>query len=66
MFYESDGMFLIEADRILKPGGYFVLHGASLSTIEEFTRKMCWTLTAQQDETLIWQKTTDAQCYSSR
>nr|XP_043608065.1 probable methyltransferase PMT5 [Erigeron canadensis] len=70
---KKDGMFLIEANRILKPGGYFVLHGTSLSTnkgsmpspIEEFTRKICWTLMAQQEETFIWQKTTDAQCYSS-
>lgn len=66
-------MFLIEADRVLKPGGYFVLHGSSLSTkkgsmdspIEEFTQKICWTFIAQQEETFIWQKTNDAQCYSS-
>ncbi|KAI3516583.1 hypothetical protein L1887_15504 [Cichorium endivia] len=69
----KDGLFLIEADRVLKPGGYFVLHGSSLSTkkgsmaspIEEFTRKICWTFIAQQEDTFIWQKTTDSQCYSS-
>ncbi|KAF5757783.1 putative S-adenosyl-L-methionine-dependent methyltransferase [Helianthus annuus] len=70
---KKDGMFLIEADRILKPGGYFVLHGSSLSTkqgsmakpIEELTQKICWTFIAQQEETFIWQKTIDPQCYSS-
>ncbi|KAJ9554193.1 hypothetical protein OSB04_018238 [Centaurea solstitialis] len=70
---DKDGLLLIEADRILKPGGYFVLHGSSLSTkkgsmaspIEEFARKICWTFLAQQEETFIWQKTIDAQCYSS-
>ncbi|XP_071715356.1 probable methyltransferase PMT5 [Rutidosis leptorrhynchoides] len=70
---DKDGLLLIEADRILKPGGYFVLHGSSLSTkkgsmaspIEEFARKICWTFIAQQEETFIWQKTIDAQCYSS-
>ncbi|KAM0015102.1 putative S-adenosyl-L-methionine-dependent methyltransferase [Helianthus debilis subsp. tardiflorus] len=70
---DKDGLLLIEADRILKPGGYFVLHGSSLSTkkgsmaspIEEFARKICWTFVAQQEETFIWQKTVDPQCYLS-
>ncbi|KAJ9549226.1 hypothetical protein OSB04_021769 [Centaurea solstitialis] len=71
---KKDGLFLIEADRILKPGGYFVLHGTSLSTkkgsmaspIEELAQNICWKLIAQQEETFIWQKTTEAQCASSR
>ncbi|XP_057494055.1 probable methyltransferase PMT5 [Actinidia eriantha] len=81
IFWEKkEGMFLIEVDRLLKPGGYFVLtspavqpHGNSLNSkkgsiltpIEEFTQKLCWSLLAQQDETFIWQKTGDAQCYIS-
>uniref|UniRef100_A0A5B7AUU7 Methyltransferase n=1 Tax=Davidia involucrata TaxID=16924 RepID=A0A5B7AUU7_DAVIN len=78
---KKDGMFLIEVDRLLKPGGYFVLtspasrlHGNSpsakkgslLTPIEEFTKKICWSLLAQQDETFIWQKTVEADCYASR
>jgi hypothetical protein len=70
-------MLLIEVDRVLKPGGYFVLtspasnpHGSSLSTkkrstltpIDEFTEEICWNLIAQQDETFIWQKTVDVHC----
>nr|GEW09856.1 reverse transcriptase domain-containing protein [Tanacetum cinerariifolium] len=35
------------------------------SPIEAFTQKINWTLIAQQEETFVWQKTTDAQCYSS-
>ncbi|XP_076948404.1 putative methyltransferase PMT5 [Bidens hawaiensis] len=67
---QKDGMLLIEVNRILKPGGYFVLHGTSLSTkegsmIEGFVPKICWTLIGRQEETFIWQKTTDSQCYSS-
>ncbi|XP_052173563.1 probable methyltransferase PMT5 [Diospyros lotus] len=77
---KKDGMFLIEVDRLLKPGGYFVLtspaiqqHGSSLTTkkgsmfkpIEEFTKKLCWSLLSQQDDTFIWQKTMDAYCYIS-
>ncbi|KAI5579352.1 hypothetical protein BDE02_08G084200 [Populus trichocarpa] len=78
---KKDGMLLIEVDRVLKPGGYFVLtspasnpHGSSLSTkkrstltpIDEFTEEICWNLIAQQDETFIWQKTVDVHCYKTR
>ncbi|KAL5723134.1 hypothetical protein ACHQM5_006563 [Ranunculus cassubicifolius] len=78
---EKDGAFLMEADRVLKPGGYFVLtssatksQGASLNgkkkssftPIEDFAQKICWSLLAQQDETYIWQKTADVDCYASR
>ncbi|KAJ4974007.1 hypothetical protein NE237_007181 [Protea cynaroides] len=78
---EKDGAFLIEVDRILRPGGYFVLtsptnelQGGTLSAkkrimlppIEEFTQKICWSLLAQQEETVVWQKTSDVHCYASR
>ncbi|KAJ0494109.1 putative S-adenosyl-L-methionine-dependent methyltransferase [Helianthus annuus] len=67
---QKDGMFLIEVNRILKPGGYFVLHGTSISTekgrlIEELKHKICWTLIGRQEETFVWQKTIDPQCYLS-
>ncbi|KAL3336536.1 hypothetical protein AABB24_029269 [Solanum stoloniferum] len=76
----KDGLFLIEIDRLLKPGGYFVLtspttqqqdsttstkKGITSSSLEGFTKKLCWSLLAQQEETFIWQKTTDSQCYTS-
>ncbi|MCL7045110.1 hypothetical protein MKW94_013619 [Papaver nudicaule] len=78
---KKDGAFLIEVDRLLKPGGYFVLtspttnpQGGSLSVkkvtvstpLEEFTESICWSLLAQQEETFVWQKTADVQCYASR
>ncbi|OMO71962.1 putative S-adenosyl-L-methionine-dependent methyltransferase protein [Corchorus olitorius] len=78
---QKEGMFLLEVDRLLKPGGYFVLtsatnkpHGSALGAkkrdmltpLEHFTEKICWSLIAQQDETFIWQKTSDSHCYSSR
>ncbi|KAK7307063.1 hypothetical protein VNO77_39790 [Canavalia gladiata] len=75
---EKDGMFLIEVDRVLKPGGYFVLTSPTqqsssqgkkrnmLMPKEELTQQLCWTLLAQQDETFIWQKTADVKCYASR
>ncbi|KAF3786506.1 putative methyltransferase [Nymphaea thermarum] len=80
-WHEKDGMYLIEADRVLKPGGYFVLtlpltksQGSTsrvknqnmVTYIEEFVDKICWSLLSQQDETFVWQKTTDAHCYAFR
>ncbi|RZB42132.1 putative methyltransferase PMT5 [Glycine soja] len=80
MWDEKNGMFLVEVDRVLKPGGYFVLtsptsrpQGSSrekkrimANPIEGLTQQLCWTLLAQQDETFIWQKTADIDCYASR
>ncbi|EXC22074.1 putative methyltransferase PMT5 [Morus notabilis] len=78
---QKDGMLLLEVDRVLKPGGYFVLtsptgkpYGSSsnmkkrnaLTPIEDLTQDICWSLLAQQDETFIWQKTSDTNCYTSR
>ncbi|EOA25602.1 hypothetical protein CARUB_v10018950mg [Capsella rubella] len=77
----KDAMLLLEVDRVLKPGGYFVLTSptnkaqgnspdtkkTSISTrVDELSKKICWSITAQQDETFLWQKTTNSKCYSSR
>lgn len=74
-------MIIVEVDRLLKPGGYFVLtspltkeqgsllvtkKGNMLTPVEDFTHRICWSLLDQQDDTLIWQKTADARCYASR
>ncbi|KAK1269532.1 putative methyltransferase PMT5 [Acorus gramineus] len=78
---KKDGAFLIEVDRVLRPGGYFVLTSPTnklqgglsrarskivFAPIEEFSHRICWSLLAQQDDTLIWQKTADLNCYASR
>ncbi|XP_058070388.1 probable methyltransferase PMT5 isoform X1 [Magnolia sinica] len=77
----KDGAFLIEVDRMLKPGGYFVLTSPTskpqpasqngknrimFMRVEDFTQKICWSLLSQQDETFIWQKTADINCFASR
>ncbi|XP_047953567.1 probable methyltransferase PMT5 [Salvia hispanica] len=77
---DKDGMFLIEVDRVLKPGGYLVLtsprsrgrrsspgskRGSASSPFEQFIKTLCWNLLSEQDGTFIWQKTTDSHCYAS-
>lgn len=76
----ADGIFLIEVDRLLRPGGFFVWTSAlnthrSLQNkenqkkwtfIHDFAARLCWDMLAQQDETIIWKKTIKKNCYSSR
>ncbi|KAI4321133.1 hypothetical protein MLD38_034554 [Melastoma candidum] len=76
----KDGKLLIEADRVLKPGGYFVWtspikNGQGSRNegnmnrrkfIHDFGEGLCWELLSQQDETVVWKKTSEASCYSSR
>ncbi|KAK1301986.1 putative pectin methyltransferase QUA2 [Acorus calamus] len=77
---KKDGMLLSEVDRLLKPGGYFVW--TSLTTtpralrikenkdnflfITNFAENLCWELLSQQDETVVWKKTSRKDCYYSR
>jgi len=70
-------MLLIEADRLLKPGGYFVWTSPLTNArdkgnqkrwkfIQDFTLTLCWELLSQQDETVVWKKTSKKSCYASR
>ncbi|KAI4388728.1 hypothetical protein MLD38_001033 [Melastoma candidum] len=80
---EKEGKFLIEADRVLKPGGYFVWTSPITNAhnirnkagkgilkrwmfIHDFAEGLCWELLSQQDETVVWKKTSKKSCYSSR
>ncbi|RDY01068.1 putative pectin methyltransferase QUA2, partial [Mucuna pruriens] len=73
----KDGVLLIEADRLLRPGAYFVLTSPLTNArdkdnqkrwkfIQDFTENLCWNMLSQQDETVIWKKTSKRICYSSR
>uniref|UniRef100_A0A5B7BPP0 Methyltransferase n=1 Tax=Davidia involucrata TaxID=16924 RepID=A0A5B7BPP0_DAVIN len=78
---QKDGIYLVEADRVLKPGGYFVwtspLASVQLSPynkenqkkwnfIHSFVENLCWDMLSQQDETVVWKKTSKRSCYASR
>ncbi|CAK9137442.1 unnamed protein product [Ilex paraguariensis] len=78
---QKDGILLIEVDRVLRPGGYFVwtspLTNAHLSLRNKknqkkwdfvcaFAQNLCWDMLSQQDETVVWKKTTKRNCYVSR
>ncbi|KAJ4701351.1 S-adenosyl-L-methionine-dependent methyltransferases superfamily protein [Melia azedarach] len=78
---QKDGILLIEVDRVLKPGGFFVWTSPLTNPqgflrkkenqkrwnfVRDFAEKLCWELLSQQDETVVWKKTSKASCYSSR
>lgn len=74
----KDGIFLVEVDRLLKPGGYFVWtsqlstrrtlgeNQKKTDTIQGVANNLCWEMLSQQDETTVWKKNSDRKCYSKR
>ncbi|KAK7275774.1 hypothetical protein RIF29_16896 [Crotalaria pallida] len=74
---QRDGTLLIEADRLLKPGGYFVWTSPLIKSrnkkdqkswmfVHDFAENLCWELLSQQDATVVWKKTSTKSCYSTR
>ncbi|CAN8233957.1 unnamed protein product [Cochlearia groenlandica] len=74
---QKDGLLLVEVDRVLKPGGYFVWTSPLTNArnkeslkrwnfVHDFAESICWTLLNQQDKTVVWKKTIKTKCYSSR
>ncbi|KAM1427528.1 hypothetical protein FF1_019689 [Malus domestica] len=78
---QRDGILLIEVDRVLKPGGYFVwtspitnaetfrrnkVNQKRWNLVRDFAENLCWEMLSQQDETVVWKKTSKRNCYSSR
>ncbi|PSS19566.1 Pectin methyltransferase [Actinidia chinensis var. chinensis] len=77
----KEGNLLIEADRILRPGGYFVWTSPVTNSqgshrnkenqnrrnfVRNFAESLCWDMLSQQDETVVWKKTSKKSCYGSR
>ncbi|CAN4123822.1 unnamed protein product [Withania somnifera] len=40
--------------------------GSRSNLLEDFAKKLCWSLLGQQEETFVWQKTVNYQCYNSQ
>ncbi|XP_068639050.1 probable pectin methyltransferase QUA2 [Aristolochia californica] len=78
---QKDGIYLVEVDRVLRPGGYFVWtspitniqrlvrnkeNQKKWSFIRDFASNLCWDMLSQEDETVVWKKTSRRNCYASR
>ncbi|KAJ9553423.1 hypothetical protein OSB04_017468, partial [Centaurea solstitialis] len=73
----DDGILLLEVNRLLRAGGYFVWaaqpvykHEALLEEQWEvminLTNRLCWNLVKKEGYIAIWQKPLDNSCYLSR
>ncbi|KAF5186948.1 S-adenosyl-l-methionine-dependent methyltransferases superfamily protein [Thalictrum thalictroides] len=74
---QRDGILLLELDRLLRPGGYFVysspeayLQDATNRRIwinmSSLLERMCWRVISKRDQTVIWAKPISNSCYSKR
>lgn len=81
LIFDAGNKYLVEVDRLLRPGGYFVWtdpltnsqrslsNKANLkrwNTVQLFAESLCWDMLPQQDETVVWKKTSKKNCYSKR
>ncbi|KAK7275597.1 hypothetical protein RIF29_16716 [Crotalaria pallida] len=73
----DDGILLLEANRLLRAGGYFVWaaqpvykHEDSLQEqwkeMVDLTTRICWNLVSKEGYIAIWQKPFNNSCYLSR
>ncbi|KAG0621941.1 hypothetical protein M758_3G060100 [Ceratodon purpureus] len=75
-FAAFNGSYFIEIDRLLRPGGYFVLSGPPVNfpgkekeyeSLQELAaEKMCYKVVVTADKTAIWRKPTSTSCHVSR
>lgn len=76
-WHQRDGVLLLEVDRLLRPGGYFVWSAppayredpdnkAIWMEMTSLVNRMCWTVAAHQEQTVIWQKPLTEECYENR
>lgn len=78
---QKDGIYLAEANRLLKPGGYFVWTSPLASVrrsledkdnqkrwqlVQQFAENLCWDMLSQQEDTVIWKKSAKKRCYDLR
>ncbi|KAK4798032.1 hypothetical protein SAY86_030358 [Trapa natans] len=74
---QRDGILLLELDRLLRPGGYFVLSSPEAyandpenrriwNSMYDLLRRMCWRVVSKRDQTVIWAKPLSNSCYMKR
>jgi hypothetical protein len=68
---------LLEVDRVLRPGGYFVYSSPEAYALDPFNRKiwrqmsdlarrMCWRVASKKNQTVIWAKPLTNGCFMRR
>ncbi|TKW23040.1 hypothetical protein SEVIR_4G267400v4 [Setaria viridis] len=74
---QRNGILLLEVDRVLRPGGYFVYSSPEAYAQDPFNRKiwrrmsdlarrMCWRVASKKNQTVIWAKPLANGCYMRR
>ncbi|WOL16515.1 putative methyltransferase PMT11 [Canna indica] len=73
----DDGILLLEVNRLLRAGGYFVwaaqpvykheeIQQEAWKDMEDLTTRICWQLVKKEGYIAIWQKPLNNSCYMSR
>uniref|UniRef100_A0A7N0TPL4 Methyltransferase n=1 Tax=Kalanchoe fedtschenkoi TaxID=63787 RepID=A0A7N0TPL4_KALFE len=65
----DDGTWLLEANRILRAGGYFVWSDKfeeQWSEMLDLAARLCWVLVKKEQHVAIWQKPLNSSCYLNR
>nr|CAD1836169.1 unnamed protein product [Ananas comosus var. bracteatus] len=74
---QRDGILLLEVDRLLRPGGYFAYSSPEAYAQDEedlriwkemssLVERMCWKVASKRNQTVIWVKPLNNDCYMSR
>uniref|UniRef100_A0A7N0VEX6 Methyltransferase n=1 Tax=Kalanchoe fedtschenkoi TaxID=63787 RepID=A0A7N0VEX6_KALFE len=74
---QRDGILLLELDRLLRPGGYFAYSSPEAYAQDEedlriwremsaLVERMCWRIAEKKNQTVIWQKPVNNDCYMGR
>jgi len=74
---QRDGILLLELDRLLRPGGYFAYSSPEAYAQDEedlriwkemsaLVERMCWKIAEKRNQTVIWVKPLNNDCYRRR
>nr|GMC62071.1 probable methyltransferase PMT9 isoform X1 [Ipomoea batatas]GME06975.1 probable methyltransferase PMT9 isoform X1 [Ipomoea batatas] len=74
---QRDGILLLELDRLLRPGGYFVYSSPEAyahdpenqrigNAMHELLKRLCWRVISRRDQTVIWAKSLSNSCFTKR